>query len=129
MRTQTVPLLAIVHAGTPTPLDFWKIENFRTIRAIYGSKTTDRFAALTVSGDSLREQGIYDGDILIFKFTNFAPLTKLCVWQTPYGITAKYAQKTDADTITLHNQNGWQRDFNISDCRMVGVVVRVERDV
>jgi SOS-response transcriptional repressor LexA len=130
MRKRKIPILSPVYAGTPTPLDYWKIEKFRTIREPRNAKLSDRFAAVPVCGDSLIEQGIFNGDILIFKFTEFAVPSRLCIWQTPEGITAKFAEKSGEDEfITLHNRSGWRKCFFANEIKMIGVVVRVERDL
>ncbi len=113
---------------TPAPNGFWQIEKFRTIRVVKGAKPSDKFASVPVCGESLKNHGIFDSDILIFKFTDFATPSRLCIWQTPGGITAKYARR-ESETITLHNEGDWKREFPIEDVQLVGVVVRVERDI
>lgn len=131
LQMQQIPILAPIYAGTPVPLDFWQIEKFRTIRAIPNAAPSDRFAAVHVCGNSLQNFGILDGDILVFKFADFwqsAYRHRICLWQTPHGITAKFADFTN-ETIILHNQNGWKQEFEITDCKLIGVVVRVERDL
>jgi SOS-response transcriptional repressor LexA len=127
--TKRIPILEPVYAGTPTPIDGWKIDKFRSIRPVKGANFNDRLAGLPVIGDSLKNIGIYEGDLLVFKFTSEAPPEKLCIWQTPHGNTAKFARENLDGTITLHNKNGWHQDWSADDVRLVGVVVRVERDL
>jgi SOS-response transcriptional repressor LexA len=128
--TKRIPILAPVYAGSPTPpLDGWKIEKFRDIRPIKNCGFNDRLAGLPVIGNSLVDQGIIEGDLLIFKFTSEAKIEKLCIWQTPHGNTAKFARTNADGTVTLHNKNGWQQTWSSDDIRLVGVVVRVERDL
>lgn len=127
--SRTIPVLAPVFAGSPAPLDDWKINKFRDVRPLRGVGVYDSVAAMPVSGDSLVEQGIFDGDLLVFKFTVNAAPEKLCIWQTPHGATAKFARLNPNGTITLHNGAGWEQKWNPEDVRLVGVVLRVERDL
>lgn len=129
VASERIPVLSPVFAGAPAPLDDWKIDKFRDARPLKGVRVFDRVAAMPVSGDSLNEQGIFDGDLLVFKFSQETSLDKLCIWETPHGATAKFARLNNNGTITLHNGAGWEQTWNPEDVRLIGVVLRVERDL
>jgi SOS-response transcriptional repressor LexA len=113
------------------PKDYtdWEIKGFRDVRLIPGSDRLARFAAVPVEGDSLKEQGILDGDILIMRITKVYEDGKLGVWQTPSGRTAKYAVYDLDGYVVLHNDNGWTQHWNDGEIRLLGIVARVERDL
>jgi SOS-response transcriptional repressor LexA len=129
--TITVPLLTSINGGLPIPDDWqnWQIKKFRDIRAIEGSNQFDRFAAVEVSGDSLKPLNILNDDVLIFKITTQYEEGKIGIWQTPSGRTAKFAYQDFDGSVVLHNENGWQQRWEAADLQLIGVVIRVERDV
>lgn len=130
-KTMKIPILSSVCAGTSIPEDWqnWQIKKFRDVRAIGGLSKSERCVGIPVNGDSLEKIGIFHGDILITKLTTEYKTGKLCVWQTPHGRTAKFAVENFDGTLTLHNKNGWSREWQISDVKLIGIVVRVERDL
>jgi SOS-response transcriptional repressor LexA len=136
MLTQTpnirIPILDIqTFAGTGIPEDWqnWKIKSFRDIRAIAKATIKDRFIGVPVTGDSLKNLGIFHGDLLITKIVDKYDAEKIGVWQTPHGRTAKFAYEDFDGMVVLHNQNGWQEKWQPDEIKLVGIVVRVERDL
>jgi SOS-response transcriptional repressor LexA len=116
-------------AGIPDDWKNWKIKSFREIRAISKATLKDKFIGIIVTGDSLKNLGIFHGDLLITKLTTEYDAKKIGVWQTPHGRTAKFAYEDFDGTVVLHNQNGWQQKWQADEIKLVGVVVRVERDM
>lgn len=129
--TITIPILSPVCAGTSLPEDWqnWEIYKFRDVRTVEDVRPYEKIVGIPVDGDSLKKIGIFHGDILITKLTSRYKAGKLCVWQTPHGRTAKFAQSNPDGTVTLHNKNGWSKSWASSEIRLIGVVVRVERDL
>lgn len=125
-----IPLLSSVYAGSPVPDDWqnWHIQKFRDIRAVKSVTPFERVVGIPVNGDSLNNIGIYHGDILITRITTEYKADRIGVWQTPYGQTAKYAMKNFDGSVTLHNKNGWFQTWQPEDLKLIGIVVRVERD-
>jgi len=86
------------------------------------------YALLTV-GDSLIDEDIHEGDLLIFVCGRQSRPGDLCVVQTPLGLTAKFAHPNEEGEIVLKSANErieeqiWPR----TDVVIVGVVQRVER--
>lgn len=134
MHTQTIriPLLSDqTFCGTGVPGDWqnWKIKQFRDVRQIVGARPCDRYIGVPVTGDSMRNEGIVHGDILVTRLTHqYTDENKIGVWQTPHGRTAKFAYQGFDGSIVLHNKNGWSQEWQISEVELVGIVVRVERD-
>jgi len=104
-----------------------KTKKTREIRAV---KNADgkRLFGVHVLGNILKAAGIVDGDILVVKPVENFDETSLYVFDTPNGRTAKYAFEFLGD-VTLHNKGKWFRRYKASDVKLLGVVVRVERDL
>lgn len=99
------------------------------MRLIETSDQLARFVAVPVAGDSLKDSGILDGDMLICRLTNNYEDGKIGLWQTPHGRTAKYAYYDFDNSVVLHNENGWRQDWSPGELKLLGIVVRVERDM
>jgi SOS-response transcriptional repressor LexA len=129
--TMTVPVVTGITAGRSIPDDYmdWQITGFRNVRLIETTDTTARFIAVPVEGDSLKDQGILDGDLLICKITQNYEDGKIGLWQTPSGRTAKFAYYDFDNSVVLHNENGWRQSWDSGELRLLGIVVRVERDM
>lgn len=131
LTTIRVPLLTNIFAGNSIPDDWqeWQIRSFRDVRVIEGASQFDRFAAVEIEGESLKDVGILPGDVLVFKITQQYTEGKIGIWQTPHGRTAKYAYEDFDGTVKLHNTNGWSQSWNVDEIKLLGVVVRMERDM
>lgn len=134
MNTQAtirIPVLTGINAGRSIPDDYtdWEIKGFRDVRMLPVTETGVRFAAVPVEGDSLKKLGILDGDMLIIRVTRNYEDEALGIWQTPSGRTAKYAYYHVDDSVVLHNKNGWKQSWLPDQLRLLGIVVRVERDM
>lgn len=127
----TIPIVTGICAGRSIPDDAmdWQITGFRDVRLIETSDQMARFIAVPVDGDSLIDQGILDGDMLICKLTNSYEDGKIGLWQTPHGRTAKYAYYDFDNSVVLHNASGWQQSWEPGELKLLGIVVRVERDL
>lgn len=131
LTTIRVPLLTNIFAGASIPDDWreWQIRSFRDIRIVDGASQFDKFAAVEVEGESLKDVGILPGDVLVFKITDRYREGQIGIWQTPSGRTAKYATDECDGTVKLHNTNGWSQNWNVDEIKLLGVVVRMERDL
>lgn len=129
--TMRIPVVTGITAGRGIPDDYtdWAIKGFRDVRMVETAEVGVRFAAVPVEGDSLKEQGILDGDMLIMRITRNYEDGKLGIWQTPHGRTAKFAYYDADHSVVLHNENGWRQAWDPGELRLLGVVVRVERDM
>ncbi len=105
------------------------IKGFRDIRLVENVGQNERIVGVPVVGDCLKTIGILSGDLLILKITNESFSDKLSVWETPNGRTAKFATKNIDGTITLHNKSDWKQTWQAEEIELVGVGVRVERDL
>ncbi len=128
--TMKIPIVTAITAGRGVPEDHmeWAITGFRDVRLIETSDQTARFIGVPVDGDSLKDQGILDGDLLVCRITRDYEDGKIGIWQTPHGRTAKYAYYDFDNSVVLHNENGWRQSWDSGEIHLLGIVVRVERD-
>lgn len=126
-----IPIVTGITAGRSIPDDYadWEITGFRDVRLVETTDQTARFICVPVDGDSLRDQGILDGDMLICRITSDYEPGRIGLWQTPSGRTAKYAYFDLDNFVVLHNDNGWRQSWSAGELRLLGLVVRVERDL
>ncbi len=99
----------------------------RTISGFPGAKADELFA-VEVCGSTLNNIKIFDGDKLIVKKVSEFNERNLYVFDTPNGRTAKFAFEFFGD-IFLHNNRKWSSNFKAEEVKLLGVVVRVERDL
>jgi SOS-response transcriptional repressor LexA len=131
MKTVEIPVLNPVNGGTPVPGD-WKAFAAATVREVSEIKDPPPFSkhvAIPVDGNSLKSMGIHHGDILICRKTRLYTHGAIGIWETPHGRTAKYAYLNKDGSVTLHNHNGWQKQYSADEVTLFAVAIRVERDL
>lgn len=130
MKTMRIPIVSGINAGHGIPDDLgdWEITGFRDVRLVETSDKQARFVAVPVEGDSLKDEHILNGDMLICRVTRDYEDGRIGLWQTPSGRTAKYATYGPDGFIVLHNRNGWRQTWERGEITLLGVVERVERD-
>jgi repressor LexA len=126
-----VPIIGEVFAGKAVPVEALDITGWREIRPIKGTRHGDRFAAAPVRGDSLIEDHIADGDVLIIQLTSEALVGDLVVALTPDGLTVKYIHAQVEGMVLLRGANSLYEDqiWDATEIRIQGVVRRLERDL
>lgn len=131
MKTMRIPVVSPINAGRGIPDDYgdWEITGFRDVRVVDGNDATAKYIAVPVEGESLESLNIVHGDMLICKITETYEPGKIGLWQTPSGRTAKFALCEGGEFVTLHNNNGWHQDWHRNEIKLLGVVMRIERDV
>jgi len=128
--TQEIPLMSPVQGGVAVPGDWnkWVQEGTRTIRKIENAPPFSKHFAVPVEGQSLFKLGIHDGDILICRKTTRYIDGTIGIWETPDGRTAKLAY-ADSGSVVLHNSNGWRQSWSADEVKLIGIAIRVERDL
>lgn len=136
MKTIEVPVLEPVNGGTPVPSSWEEFrtaqEHGATVREISEIKNAPPFAkhvSYPVDGNSLKHMGIHNGDFLICRKTRLYIPGGIGIWETPHGRTAKYGKLNKDGSVTLHNHNGWERQYSADECELIAIAVRVERDL
>jgi len=124
-RLLSIPMLGVIKAGYPMPAEVQK-DNYLNLHLLFGDLSSATFA-LTVSGDSMIDEGIYEGDIVIIdknRQPNTGDIVAACVdgeW------TVKYLHKK-GDSVSLHPANKkYPVIYPTQTLEIGGVVVHVLR--
>lgn len=122
-------MLGAVHL--PAEYTDWEIGSFRDVRSLTNSDRQVRVFAVKVAGQNLAEKHICPGDVMVCRVTSRYEEGRIGIWQTPAGRTAKFAHFIPDGGVILHNESGWQewQKWQVEDVRLLGIVVRVERDL
>lgn len=114
----------------PSNWQHWSISSVDNIRPIKGASPNDRFGAVELTGIALRSIGIHHADMLIFRVTEKYEENCIGIWQTPIGRLAKFAIfNEEQGTVKLHNRNGSSVTFQEDQVTLLGLAVRVEREL
>ena len=124
-----IPVIGEVSAGAPS--DFIPIEKWRWIRPLKDTLPSEQVYGMEVVGDSLIDEHIKSGDVLVFVYGRQSKPGDLCIVQTPHGITAKFVFPREDGEVLLRAGNAGTRDqvWMMSDIKILGVVKRSERDL
>ncbi|QDT10082.1 transcriptional repressor LexA [Planctomycetes bacterium K23_9] len=117
----SLPLAGMVAAG-PTSLAFAKNNRVDFSEMFFQD---DRFI-LRVSGDSMIDAHITDGDYVIIQKQEKADPGQLVVAQTPTGETLKYWHP-EGDRIRLQPANKLMEPIYVKDAKVIGIAVGVVR--
>ena len=124
-KTVDVPLLGKVQAGNP--IEAIEMPNeFFTIPTNLIPNRKEVFS-LRVSGESMINVGIYDGDIIIVQKQVTANNGDTVVAMTEdYGVTVKTFYK-ESDHIRLQPENDYMEPIILKNCSILGKVIGLYR--
>lgn len=118
--TIDVHLLGTVAAGQP--IDKCEEDNLIRIPRQVVSEYSPNLYALLVKGDSMIEDGIYDGEVVIVESRNYANDGDLVVAENEVGdVTLKYFYR-EKDKVRLEPRNKDLQPIYWSDCKILGVL-------
>ena len=124
-QSVSVPLVGTVAAGQPIFAD----ENYEGCYSLptefFGS---DDMFMLTVKGDSMIKNGMFDGDKIIVKKQNTADNGDIVVALVDDSATVKRFYRRDGKFI-LHPENDSMSDFVFDDVSVLGKVVGLMRNI
>ncbi len=122
---KTVPLVGTVAAGQP----IFATENYEDFYSIPGNffAGEDLFM-LTVSGDSMINIGMFDGDKIVVKKQENADNGDIVVALVEESATVKRFFKRDGKII-LHPENDTMQDFVFENVAIIGKVVGLLRSI
>ena len=122
---KTVPLVGTVAAGQP----IFATENYEDFYSIPGNffAGEDLFM-LTVSGDSMINIGMFDGDKIVVKKQENADNGDIVVALVEESATVKRFFKRDGNII-LHPENDTMQDFVFENVTIIGKVVGLLRSI
>lgn len=121
-----VPLVGRVTAGNPIEA----IENVSEYFSIPQSmiKTNDPVFMLTVTGDSMKNAGIFDNDLIIVRQTSVANNHDIVVALTPDNEATVKRFYKEKDYIRLQPENEAYQPIILKDVSIIGKVIGVFRE-
>ncbi|PYS93094.1 MAG: hypothetical protein DMF64_06065 [Acidobacteria bacterium] len=133
---EVVELIEVPHIseiGAGTSVEYLPFVRKRKIRPVKGARTFDRFISTRIAGDSLHDDGIFDGDYAICRLNfEIEELTngRLVVIRTPVGLLMKHFYLAPNARVRLASANPDYPDlfFDIEDVEIQAIVVRTERE-
>ena len=124
--TAPLTLLGLVEAGFPTPSEESLHENISLDDWIIDKKEASFM--LKVKGDSMRDAGILDGDMVIVERTNSPKVGQIVVAEVDGSYTMKYFKKDKAGRAYLEAANpDFDPIYPTNDLRINAVVKAVVR--
>jgi SOS-response transcriptional repressor LexA len=131
----TIEVLQVETIGAGfTPLAESRITGKRQIRRLKHQRSFDRIIVAPISGDSLIDEGIEDGDYAVLKLNFELPDVKpdrLVVVRCPAGMVIKRFILTEDGLVRLAsaNQNCPDLLYDIDQVTVEAIVVRIDRTV
>lgn len=120
-----IPVVGTVTAGQPI-LAVENIEDTFSIPINFVKNTSELFM-LTISGESMIEAGILDGDKVIIEKTSTAENGEIVVALIDNEATIKRFYK-EKDHIRLQPENRNMEPIIVDDCRIIGKIVGLYRE-
>ncbi len=133
MVATPIPIVEEVGAGT-TPLEERLITGHRIIRPLKNQRQFDRPVVAPVTGDSLKDDNILDGDYAVLKLNfELEEVTdgRLVVVKCPAGVIMKHFHLTEDGRVRLRSANIDYPDlyFDLEDVEIQAVVMRTDRSI
>jgi repressor LexA len=120
----SIPIIGKVQAGQPI-LAVENIEDSFTLPIQYTKSNKDLFM-LKISGESMIEAGIYDGDLAIIEKTNSVENGTIVVALIDDEATIKRFFK-EKDHIRLQPENSSMKPIIVKECQIIGELVGLYR--
>lgn len=120
----SIPIVGKVQAGQPI-LAVENIEDTFTLPLEYTKSNKDLFM-LKISGESMIEAGIYDGDLAIIEKTSSAENGAIVVALIDEEATIKRFFK-EKDHIRLQPENSSMEPIIVDNCQIIGELVGIYR--
>lgn len=123
----SIPLVGRVAAGVPITAEE-NIEEYLSFpRNMLPAKGGDTVFALRVAGDSMKDAGIYDGDIAVIKKQSVADNGDIVVALIEDEATLKYFYK-EKKKVRLQPANKAYKPITVTDVAVVGKLVGIYRN-
>lgn len=122
--TVTIPLIGEVAAGTPKLAVEMQEDAYPFPSKLFAS--SGELFMLKVSGDSMIDIGMYDGDLIVVRSQSTAENGQIIVAMISDEVTVKRFYKEDG-YVRLHPENRSMRDMIFKSVNVLGIVVGLVR--
>lgn len=126
---QRIPVVGQADAGRG--VEFLPIVSFRDVRLPSWAKPSDRFVLANICGNSLRDKGIFDGDLALVHLTAQVfqgDLVIACCHGSEIVIKYFYLEQGGRVCLKSANRTYPPRYFESDQIEIQGKVIRIERD-
>lgn len=120
-----IPLLGLVEAGIPTTVDPNTLDTFNLQE--YLIKNTDSTYLLEVKGDSMIDEGIMEGDLVIAERNGTPKDGDIVVAEVDGGWTMKYLRKKDGKAFLEPANKNYKPIYPKYDLKVAAIVKGVIR--
>ena len=126
-----IPLLGRVNAGMPTDNSEYKECDVTVDKSLLNAKNTDNLFALRINGESMREAGILDGDIIIVEKNLPVRAGDIVVALVHNEVTVKSYYPQTNGIIELHpaNKDFSIQRYNADEVAIQGKVIFLQRQI
>jgi repressor LexA len=126
-RPLAFPLVGKIAAGYP--IEKYPQEDSLDLEAIFGPRVGQKAGtfALRVDGDSMKDEGILDGDYVLIERRETAGNGERVVALLPNGETTLKTFYHEGDKIRLQPANPDFEPIIVRDCKIQGIVIGVMR--
>lgn len=123
-----VPIVGEIACGSP---DFAEQDIDGYVRLPQEITGQGEFFLLRTKGESMRDIGIYPGDLVLIRRQNTADAGKIvaALVNGSEATLKRYYPEPENGRIRLHPENGEMEDMYYEDCTVMGVAVKVIKNV
>ena len=122
----SIPFPGTVQAGFPSPADEGHAESDRIDIYSFLVKNPQQTYVHRVTGDSMVDAGIYDGDLIISEITSDLPIGKIVIAEVNGSCTVKRLLKNKSGVIYLHAENPEFEDIYSDEGHDISVLAIVK---
>ncbi len=120
-----VPILGLVEAGLPSLAEEQKLDTLSLDEYLLGNK--EAAYILEVKGDSMIDEGIHEGDLVIVERRNEAKDGEIVIAEVDGGFTMKYLRKKGTDVYLEPANKKYKPIYPENDLKIAAVVKGVIR--
>jgi len=120
-----IRVLGDVQAGFPTPSEESLIDTMNLDQWLIGNREATYM--LTVSGDSMRDAGILEGDVVLVERTNNPRVGQIAIAEVDGNWTMKYLRKKSGKYYLEAANNTYPDMYPLGDLKIEAVVTAVVR--
>jgi SOS regulatory protein LexA len=120
-----VPLLGLVEAGIPTTVDPNTLDTFNLQEFLI--QDTEKTYLLEVKGDSMIEEGILEGDMVIAEKNNIAKEGDIVIAEVDGGWTMKFFRKKNGKPYLQPANKNYENIYPEYDLKIAAIVKGVIR--
>ncbi len=130
--SMSIPLLGRINAGYPAESTEYQEKEIQVSQALLERKNAKKAFALRVAGESMRDLGIYDGDIVVVKQANLGEVRNgdivVALVNNENTVKSYFALSGDKVELRPANSEFKPQIYPSSEVRIQGKVIGLQRE-